>query len=55
MLPYVSRDFNDLFMIHAAILVGLIVFLEYNTCSVDRVLFKTDADTHSPADRPAVQ
>ena len=40
-------------LIHAAILVGLIVFLEYNTCSVDRVLFRTDADTHSPADRPA--
>ena len=40
-------------LIHAAILVGLIVFLEYNTCSVDRVLFRTDADTHSSADRPA--
>jgi thiosulfate dehydrogenase (quinone) large subunit len=40
-------------LIHAAILVGLIVFLEYNTCSVDRVLFRTEADAHSPTDRPA--
>jgi thiosulfate dehydrogenase [quinone] large subunit len=40
-------------LIHAAILVGLIVFLEHNTCSVDRILFGTDADTHLPAPRPA--
>jgi thiosulfate dehydrogenase [quinone] large subunit len=40
-------------LIHAAIMVGLIVFLEHNTCSVDRVLFRTDADTHGSADRPA--
>jgi thiosulfate dehydrogenase (quinone) large subunit len=40
-------------LIHAAILVALIVFLEYNTCSVDRVLFRRDADTHSPADHSA--
>jgi len=34
-------------LIHAAILVGLIVFLEYNSYSVDRVVFRTDADTHA--------
>jgi thiosulfate dehydrogenase [quinone] large subunit len=35
-------------LIHAAILVGLLVFLKHNTCSVDRVLFRTDADAQSP-------
>jgi thiosulfate dehydrogenase (quinone) large subunit len=40
-------------LIHAAILVALIVSLEHNTYSVDRVLFGTDADAHTPADRLA--
>jgi len=40
-------------LIHAAILVALIVFMEHNTYSVDRVLFRTDAVVHSTADRLA--